>query len=82
MVEMFDVNTAAPTVNQPSDLFARKYCSVEALRRYPTQMPKAVMPNRYRDQHGGIHRVHRPVQRLHSVLPALPGSRQAGTNAP
>ena len=33
IVEMFEVNTAAPTVNQPSDLFARKYWSVEAWRR-------------------------------------------------
>ena len=24
---MFEANTAAPTVNQPSDLLARKYCS-------------------------------------------------------
>ena len=37
---MFDVNTAAPTVNHPSDLLARKYCSGEACRRYPTRMPK------------------------------------------
>ena len=43
---MFEVKTAAPTVNQPSDLLARKYWSVEAWRRYPTQMPKAVMPTR------------------------------------
>ena len=33
MVEMFDVKTAAPTVNQPSDLLARKYWSVDAWRR-------------------------------------------------
>jgi hypothetical protein len=33
MVEMFEVKTAAPTVNQPSDLLARKYWSVEASRR-------------------------------------------------
>ena len=43
---MFEVNTAAPTVNQPSDLLARKYWSVEACRRKPIQMPKAVMPTR------------------------------------
>ena len=33
IVEMFDVKTAAPTVNQPSDLLARKYWSVDASRR-------------------------------------------------
>jgi hypothetical protein len=33
IVEMFDVKTAAPTVNQPSDLLARKYWSVDAWRR-------------------------------------------------
>ncbi len=43
---MFDVKTAAPTVNQPSDLPARKYWSVEAPRRYPTRMPKSVIPTR------------------------------------
>jgi len=40
------VNTAAPTVNQPRDLLARKYWSVEACRRKPTQIPKVVIPIR------------------------------------
>jgi len=47
MVEIFDANIAAPMLNQPSDLLARKYCSLVALRRYPTQMPIPVMPTRY-----------------------------------
>jgi hypothetical protein len=43
---MFEVKTAAPTVNQPSDWFARKYCFDEAFLQKPTQMPKSVMPIR------------------------------------
>ena len=33
MVEILEVKTAAPTVNQPNDLLARKYCWEEAFRR-------------------------------------------------
>ena len=43
---MFEAKTAAPTVNHPSDLLARKYCSLEAWRRKPAQMPIVVMPTR------------------------------------
>ena len=44
---MFEVKTAAPTVNQPSDLFARKYCFEVAFLRKPTHIPKRVIPIKY-----------------------------------
>ena len=57
MVEMFDVKTAAPTVNQPSDLLARKYWFVRGMPAEPHPDPKGGDADQVCDNDGEIDRI-------------------------